>query len=430
MSPSRRQLLRSGALAVPALAGCGAVGDGPSDTATATDEAATDTVTATETATPTDAADPDALSCGPGPLPESGWPLPDGSVGGTNYAPGETGPTEAPDTVWDVRSPDREVAVAFTRPVVADGVVYVAEVARPGASQPTPERQHVAAYDAADGRERWRTAVPGEPSVPRVAGDLVLVVDETTVRALDAADGRERWTRSPRGEPSAVRPTPDGVLVAVDGVNAPDALLALDRTGGTRWRVETPARAASRLSWADGRAHYVTPSGSLVAVATDTGAVAWTRTLQDGEDTAPARVLATPCAAFATVDGTLYAVGRDGDRGWRADASVRRLATDGETVYGVGGRGDVAAFSVGGDRRWTAFHGREDRQYVDGFYDGPVVDGATLYAGSLDGTLRALSTADGSERWTVGDRWSGEPLPVLVDGTLYTAWGDHLAALR
>lgn len=132
MSPSRRRLLRAGALSIVGVAGCRSRGDAPATneapSTRTTDDADrsttddTDRPTTDDTTTDTDTETSAALDCGVGPLPDAGWPLPERSVGRTNYAPTASGPTDTPGSAWTVTAADPERGeVRFTRPTVADG---------------------------------------------------------------------------------------------------------------------------------------------------------------------------------------------------------------------------------------------------------------------------------------------------------------------
>ncbi len=433
MPPSRRQVLRTTGLSLAGIGGCATGSEPPASDAgrstptTAGQPSVTEPTERMPTHEP-----PASLRCGTGPLPEDGWPLPDRGGGRTNHAPAAAGPTERPTAAWSVTVPEPETGENdLTRPTVADGRVYVGRRIAVGPNQLPPDEQYVHAYDAATGERRWHATVSGRPSPPAVAGDVVLVHDDATLYALDAESGAERWTHDPPGGIHRVLPTPAGILVAPFRADPDREVRALDADGRVAWNVGLPGAVSSKFAWVDGRAYVATRDAVLVAIDSDEPAVAWTRDLQDDEDTVPASLVATPCAVFAAIDGDLYAVRRTGELEWSAPVGVRHLATDGETVYGVDGDGYVRAVAIAdGTRRWEGFFGVEDWRYTDGFYDEPAVDGETLYAGTLDRNLLAVATDDGRGRWTRELGW-GRPAQVAVVGeTLYAAGGRHLVAFR
>lgn len=434
MPPSRRQVLRSGALSLAALGGCVTGGGSPTtDGRPPTETTVQPMSTSTRTEPETTRATPSSVRCGLGSLPETDWPLPERSLGRTNYAPGAAGPTN-PTAAWAVTATDPEVGeVEFTRPVVADGRVFVGRRIVVGPEQPLPDEHHVEAYDAETGERLWRTSISSRPYSPSITGSTVLVHDDETLYALDAASGAKQWTADLSLRVHSILPTPDGILMVAYGDDTgEEALVSYDSDGRENGRTPVPVpMIGSNLAWANHRAYLATIDAKLVAFDTVGGTVAWTRNLQDGDDTAPARLAATPCAALVAIDGVLYAVTRDGVPAWSIDASVRELAIDGETVYGLDGSGYVRALAVAdGTQRWERFFGVEDWRHTDGFYDDPSVGAETLFAGTLDGKLLAVSTADGSERWAIERDWEGEAIASVVDDTLYTAWGRHLVAYR
>jgi outer membrane protein assembly factor BamB len=294
-----------------------------------------------------------------------------------------------------------------------------------------PDEYHVQAHDAGTGEMLWRVPVAERPHTPSVTERTVLVHDGETLYALDTASGAEKWTADLRPRVDSILPTADGILVVAYGDDN-EELVSLDPDGRENWRVTVPhPMIGSKLAWANHRAYLATTDAKLVAFDTTEGAVAWTKNLQDGHDTAPARLAATPCAVFAAIDGVLYAVNRNGTPAWTVEAGIREMATDGETIYGLNVSGYVSAFGVAdGEQRWEQFFGIENPRYTDGFFDDPAVDAKTLFAGTLDEKLLAVSTDDGSERWIIEREWANEALVSVVDGTLYTGWGRHLVAYR
>jgi hypothetical protein len=150
MSPSRRQFLRASVVSLPFVAGCAGGGSTDATTRPRAQTGTTEATTATEATTTTDDG-PESLACGPGSLPESGWPLPARSVGGLSYAPSASGPTSKPTADWTITAdePDANDA-AFTRPVVADGRVFTGRALHPPPQRPMSDDQEV----HADGRRR------------------------------------------------------------------------------------------------------------------------------------------------------------------------------------------------------------------------------------------------------------------------------------
>lgn len=144
--------------------------------------------------------------------------------------------------------------VVMTTPIVADGVV----IAGTGTAQvltQTPDRivwgrpggDAVVAFDARNGRERWRHATDGEdmpsPVLVRIGGKdaIVFANGDDHVRALDVRTGHAIWTRSVNGLASMSSAAADGgaVFVIIGGAansNVHDSVLAIDaRSGSILW---------------------------------------------------------------------------------------------------------------------------------------------------------------------------------------------------
>lgn len=428
MRPSRRQLLRVGGLSLAWLGGCSA-NNTPGNGDTPTPVGFGSPSSPEPTLAP--GADTD-LGCRSGPLPGSGWPYPAGSWGRTNYAPTARGPIDPPTVAWSALPTEPDNAHnRFTRPLVSDGRVFVGRRLAVPTHTEEPDEQGVIAYDATSGEERWRTWLPRPPGVTALIEGRLVVEDGTAVHALDPSDGTNRWTTETGDGVWALQPTPAGVLVVTHPGGPGQELVALGTDGAVRWRQPMDELVTSTPAWAAGRAYLGGAGGRLLAVDTDEPAVAWSVNLQNGEDTAPTRVVATPCAVFVAIDKALYAVDHSGELVWSSSHGVRELATDGSTVYGVDGDGYVRAFGVAdGTLRWERFFGVEDDRYTDGFYEPPAIDGDTLFAGSLDGQLVALATETGRPRWTIERDWETNPRVSVADATLYAAWGRRLIAFR
>jgi hypothetical protein len=187
MPLARRALLTASAAILGGLAGCSS---GPEPTPTATDSTA-GTATPTPSSSPSATDEPDAaLRCVAGAHPVDGWPLPDRSVGRTNYAPDADGPADEPTADWSVTVPEPEHgANDFTRPVVAGGRVIVGRAIEVGPERPSPDEHYLHAYDTTSGDEVWHATVAREPNAPAVHGDRVLVDDDSTLYSFDGATG-------------------------------------------------------------------------------------------------------------------------------------------------------------------------------------------------------------------------------------------------
>lgn len=344
MAPTRRDALRTGALAlVGAIGGCTG-GDSTTVTGSPTPER--------QTGTPTTA-------------------KPEADVSPTREPPTDTR-TERPTTTPTVTTLD--VRWQFERPVylpvVSDGTVVLVS------------HGVVHAVDAVTGRERWRQE--GKWSEVVVEDRTVYAVGREVVSALDFRDGTVRWTHRPQGTIHS-RPTvvEDTIYISImDPPSAhtesdfPEDLFALEASGANvRWKrnlVEVdPIR--TKPAVADGTV-YVGGRSRVFALDADDGSTLWT--------TDVGQVEGSPAVAddtvYVTGDGGLYALSAtDGRTLWRRGYVHYQPAVWGQTVYVVG-RGDrsvVRALATGdGSERWSTWFDGEATT-------APVPTGDAVFAG-------------------------------------------------
>ncbi|WP_231554283.1 outer membrane protein assembly factor BamB family protein [Halobellus rufus] len=317
--------------------------------------------------------------------------------GGLHALDAQTGETVWQKTPEDYETPNEEW---LGTPLVADGTLYVSHLTNAGAD-PAEQQTVVEAIDPATGERQWRTD-GAYRSYVEVAGDGALYGMETHTDAenefvaWDASDGSRLW----------------GVEVEA-GVNFIDSAFAdgsVYRTGGNQWQTSDPNRVAS--------------------YSTDDGSVEWETTLTPGGEPSE-RLVSAPAVA----DGTVYV--------------TTALETDSGTDPGV--HSTVYALDADtGDRRWThdiatELHGdpsiADDTVYVGG--RARAEDAAEGGADRRYPAVHALSTADGTERWShlirAGDSEADTraSTPVLAGGRVYvnrleTGYGgsDGVAALE
>jgi outer membrane protein assembly factor BamB len=218
----------------------------------------------------------------------------------TVYAPGGSDAYALDGTsgsmLWS-RSPDPPFGLQAT-PTVVNGVVYVVD------DQPV-----VHAYRASDGEELWSSLPLGTgtaaPTYAVVDGGLVFAARSGgQLFALDAATGAIIWEQQvyATSQPSAA----NGMVYIHRRRKQLDRLLAFDQsTGALRW--EAPLGVSDVFSFGDGAsiangvAYATTPSGAIVALDAQTGAVLWMQ-----------RTPAGPTNMPAVVNGTMYAAAGGG----------------------------------------------------------------------------------------------------------------------
>ncbi|QRV15589.1 PQQ-binding-like beta-propeller repeat protein [Haloterrigena salifodinae] len=265
--------------------------------------------------------------------------------------------------------------------------------------------------------ERWRDdpedAAPG--AAPAVVGETVVVGrDDGSVAALALEDGRERW-RFETGGP--VRTAPAVADGAVYVGSADGAVYAIDAESGEReWRYQTDGRVETSPVVADGVVYAC--SDDLHAIDAENGRPVWTAALE-GECSGP--TVADDAVYVATGDRLHSLATADGSRRWErtfeAPIGAPPAVADG-TVYVTSGETLLALSSADGSRRFRFDTGAR-------IETPPAVSSAdgTAYAASSDGSLYAVETARGTERWRV-DVGTATTGPAVVGEAVYLGTDD------
>lgn len=199
-----------------------------------------------------------------------------------------------------------------TTPAVVDDAVLVGDV-----------DGTLSAIATDDGRPRWQFDTPSAAacSTPATDGDTAFVLAGDNVHAVAAADGTERWSTAVGAGDAGTNATPqsapavrrDTVYVCPGGA----AVVALDAVDGRqRWRVDL-ADAGGALAAVGRRRVFVgLDDGTIRAYDAVDGSVEWTRAVADHGRLLPAVVGDTLVAANAT--GSLHALSRDdGTEAWQ-----------------------------------------------------------------------------------------------------------------
>jgi outer membrane protein assembly factor BamB len=367
------------------------------------------------------------------------WAAPDHDAANTNATP-STLDRRGDSPTWTARDTASQVD-GVTRPVVADGVVYVVLA---GVDRGT-EFERLLALDARTGRERWRRTVEGAAFgyPPTVAGETVLwLAGADTTLALDAAAGGVRWRYDGTNHDPPV--AAHGLVLVGGGRPRRPALVALDpRDGREVWRRREDERNWALLA-ADDERLYATlhadtdaQSSAVHALDPGDGATRW-RT----DAVAPRRAAVGPAHLFVSTargdERTLHAVETaTGDVGWR---DTRTLPDDGPHE-----RQSVAAVTT--DRLLVLRRRADEANVVEcraaatgtlawrgaGSPDGPGRLGRPVVAGDRVHAVQADPDAsDASARlrsWTLDDGSSASrPLDppvgdeaVVADGGLFAA---------
>lgn len=249
----------------------------------------------------------------------------------------------------------------------------------------------------ADGTERWRVEVEMEDSSDYpdvyVATDSIYVDNDRRIRALDPDDGAVRW-RFEGDETASVNEITSERVVA----STLEGIVALSTANGReQWRFEPENGGVWSWPHHDGDRFFVsTTEGLFYALAERDGSVLWqTQFPRQGENE-----YQTAYPHLSTVGVTSGIV-------------VAQEGYDGP-LYGLN--------SESGARLWTF----EPTTETDS-YGATIADGVVYVNDSP--VLRAVSTADGTERWRVDlDRelsWS----PRLLEDALYVGGENRVDAI-
>lgn len=278
--------------------------------------------------------------------------------------------------------------------------------------------EFVYAISIVDGRQTWRTHVGQYPSLAPVYNGMLLVSTTAGVSALDATSGAERWHHNLY---SAQTPVVAGGLVYVGGVdNGTSVIIALDAIDGTQhWSFAlgnsiegfptTPVVVGDTLFVSD-------TNGFVYAIGAANGLQLWkTQVIHVVPGLSP----------LAVADGIIYVGGgnsasdyhlfaltaSDGHQLWsiKTDGMVSTPTLNGGTLYLVeqlfGSSDGVDSYCYAlrasdGTQIWRAPLGQAVQHLYSTLQLTPsVLKQDTLYVGSDDLAVHALSAIDGSARW-------------------------------
>lgn len=324
--------------------------------------------------------------------------------------------SEPPATLWELweyrPNPDEFSYGTLSSPVVGDEYVFVVDGLHRVYAQ-EPSRGTVIALDPRRSEPAWQTRLETPPTAaPTLARGAVIVPQrDGTVRAFDQADGTDRWRYRLGGQP-ATPTVAEGWLYVGDTEGTVHAL-ALD--GKSCWTVEQGPRL-------EGFGFGQRPSAQY-KVAVDEETVYALFTPHTEGDT-PER-------------GRLVALSReDGSERWRypfttdhAQPRAPVVDPDTETVLLPGGRTLHAIDTADGSERWRYTFGSQNPVST------PAVGDGRVYV--CNKNTYALDLADGSEIWRFVNTATGRVLtdrhplvsaPVVAGETVYVGLGALDAA--
>lgn len=264
----------------------------------------------------------------------------------------------------------------------------------------------VIAFDAANGRQRWRIDAGQKLSGGVGAGDDMVVVGTAkgTLLAYDA-NGKSLWTSELAGEIVSPATVDSRIVVAraADG-----RLFGLDAADGKRkwvYQRATPPltlRAPAGQAVSRGGLFAGFPGGKLVALDLATGGIGWEASVAQPRGSTEldrvADVSSTPLVDGERVCAVAYQGKlacfdlQNGNVVWSQDiSSSTGLIADDNNIYVSDDRGTVQAFDKkSGASVWknTKLAGRR--------LGAPAIAGNKILVGDVEGYVHALSVSDGA----------------------------------
>jgi outer membrane protein assembly factor BamB len=281
---------------------------------------------------------------------------------------------------------------------------FQADAGRSGSAAEAPAPPYRVAWSAPAGIGDT-THISGIPA-PVLTGSLAIVVGREDVSAVDLSSGAPAWTAPRALGPSAPAAVASGLVLFVEGggdesasaSGSPSAATSSAASGtpsssGSASRAPSPQSAAPSSS---------ATTSTLVAIDLSTRERAWTVPLSEVSHTGV--LLLGQRAIVGTDDGRITAVDiANGEQAWSVDVGDHVLAA-------MAGSDDLVLASVRpeaqGSASLVALHVNDGSEAWRFQPSGAVLDlgspsvgGDIVYVVASDGSLRAVSVADGAERW-------------------------------
>jgi outer membrane protein assembly factor BamB len=364
-------------------------------------------------------------------------------------------------------------AIAQPR-AVAPWPQYQGSGARSGVTpEGTPDPPYAVSWRAATGIGD-PTQVLGVPT-PIVAGDVAIVVGRESVDAVDVGSGELAWTVPRALGPSAPAAVGGGTLMFVEGGGEGGASSTPTSASPTP-ATTAPSPAGANASAATPSPSASTTTSTLVGVGLDSQEREWSVPLSDVSHSGV--VVANDVAFVGADDGTVTAVGLDGKQRWAKDigdhvmaplavsgdlvlavvrpeaqgtaAVVALRADDGSQAWryepsapvrdlggpsvGVGAGGEPVVYVVGSDASLRAIDGTDGTHvwavslYSQTLGAPPAISGDSVVVADDTGTVYALDTATGSERWRFATNIPALGPPVLTPATVIQPLTDGSVA--
>ena len=258
---------------------------------------------------------------------------------------------------------------------------------------------------------RWTVTLPDASSYPLIVGNRVYALAGGLLYALDVQTGATLW--GPTQAASGIGTTYDAGKVFVVSNNG--LLSSFDAASGAPgWSVQLPGQYSfSSPPTASNGAVYVGGAGSggtLYAVNETNGAVLWTASVANGDNSSPAIGPNAVYVSYACLNTYSFNL-TTGAQNWLNPASCE--GGGGDTPVYANGR--LYARDILGDDIFDAQTGTILGSFLSS--TPPVVGANTAYYLNA-GTLSAVNVATSTVRWTFAGDGGLTSAPIAVDQTV------------
>ncbi|BEV01550.1 PQQ-binding-like beta-propeller repeat protein [Novosphingobium olei] len=357
------------------------------------------------------------------------------AAGSAAKATGHLAIGDAPRKAWVAQIPgsSKKERLAAS-PVVGGGKLFVMDTAGT-----------VHAFDAATGREEWKTAIRMDGNNASVFGGGAAFDDGAVyvttglgeVARLDAADGKIKWRVKPAGP---LRGSPTIAFGAATVMTQDNQIVALNVDDGTQLWHESGSVTQSGVfgvaAPAAGQGTFVAgySSGELVAYRYENGRELWSDALARTSIATSVSTLTDIDADPIIENGRVYALGQGGrmaayelvtgQRIWELNlAGISTPAVAGEWIFTLTDEAKLLCIAkANGKVRWLTQlqHYRKEKKKIDPiFWTGPVLAGNRLWIANSRGEIQTASVADGKVTPFAEVKSSVSLAPIVANQTLY-----------
>ncbi len=299
----------------------------------------------------------------------------------------------------------------------------------------------VYAFNTNTGHVYWQFSIGSAPTPIGIFHDILYVTAHDTLYALNSQNGTPLWNYQVARDISAqmagniivLNTSAEGNIAYLYGVNA--------ITGKLIWQSSFPGITPGLLSASSNTVTYIQtqgdiehPTQTLFALNTNNGHLDWKFNLASNDALAHGIAEANGVFYLATISGAIYALqGNNGALLWHVTTStpsfglaVNIYPTIANNVVYLATRQGLAAYRASnGTLLW-----QESKELISApAVQQPVISNDTLYLTTTAGTVLALRTSDGTQRWHQANL-SANGQVMLNNGLLQASSINGAFALR